>query len=99
MLGDLVYEGKGKITGKRVLEVNTVGAPKLEISQSVEGMLKGNIEHRDVDQGIGVTMTRDGRDSIYLWTRNGKNDGVRNHALRRNKFLFNFFYRKTRIPE
>lgn len=38
MLGDLVYESKGKITGERVLELNP---PKIESSYTVEGKLKG----------------------------------------------------------
>lgn len=38
MLGDLVYETKGKVTGERVLDVNPV---KIESSYTVEGKLKG----------------------------------------------------------
>ncbi|HEV8388102.1 MAG TPA: hypothetical protein VGQ03_10825 [Nitrososphaera sp.] len=38
MLGDLVYESKGKVTGQRVLELNP---PKIESSYSVAGKLKG----------------------------------------------------------
>jgi hypothetical protein len=38
MLGDLVYESKGKVTGERVLGVNPA---MIESTYSVEGKLKG----------------------------------------------------------
>ena len=43
MLGELIIESKGKITGQRVLSVEN-GIPKLEISISGTGKLTGNIE-------------------------------------------------------
>jgi hypothetical protein len=41
MLGDLIYEAKGKITGYRVLDVES---PKIEITILENGKLKGEIE-------------------------------------------------------
>lgn len=38
MLGDQIYEGKGKITGTRVLDVD---GPKIENSYMVQSKLKG----------------------------------------------------------
>ncbi len=38
MLGDLFYEGKGKITSKRVLDLE---GPKIESSYSLEGKMSG----------------------------------------------------------
>jgi hypothetical protein len=39
MLSELIYEGSGKITGQRVLEVEA-GIPKLETSISGNGMVQ-----------------------------------------------------------
>ena len=41
MLGDLIYEVKGKVTGYRVLDVE---GPKIEVSITQNGTLKGRIE-------------------------------------------------------
>ncbi|HZC48253.1 MAG TPA: hypothetical protein VE244_04235 [Nitrososphaeraceae archaeon] len=41
MLGELIYEAKGKITGYRVLDVE---GPKIEVTISENGTLKGGIE-------------------------------------------------------
>lgn len=38
MLGDLIYEAKGKVIGERVLELNP---PKIESSYTLESTLKG----------------------------------------------------------
>jgi hypothetical protein len=40
MLGELIYEAKGKITGYRVLDVE---GPKIEVTISENGTLKGGI--------------------------------------------------------
>jgi hypothetical protein len=37
MLGDLIYEAKGKLTGQRVLDVE---GPKIEYSLSANGRMK-----------------------------------------------------------
>ena len=42
MLGDLIYEGKGKITSKRILETNFDGTPRLEISMTATGEMKAD---------------------------------------------------------
>jgi hypothetical protein len=41
MLGDLIYEPRGRVTGQRVLDVE---GPKIEVSFSASGVLKGSIE-------------------------------------------------------
>jgi hypothetical protein len=43
MLGELIMESKGKITGQRILSVEN-GIPKMEISVSGTGTFKGNVE-------------------------------------------------------
>jgi hypothetical protein len=45
MLGELIYEAKGKITGYRVLDVE---GPKIEVTISENGTLKGGIETTDI---------------------------------------------------
>jgi hypothetical protein len=41
VLGDLIYEARGKITGYRVLDVE---GPKIEVTISENGKLKGEID-------------------------------------------------------
>jgi hypothetical protein len=81
MLGDLIYEPKGRITGQRVLEVEV---PKIEVSFSASGVLKGGIEVVEnvtywsvarslgiiYGEGQGVLMTKDGSDH-GTWKGNG----------------------------
>jgi hypothetical protein len=40
MLGELIYEHKGKITGQKVLDINEEGLPKIEVSLQLMGTLK-----------------------------------------------------------
>jgi hypothetical protein len=75
MLGELLFESKGKITSQRVLSVEN-GIPKLEISIAGTGIFTGSqevtttwtywvIQRPDgtsYSQGQGVIMTKDGRD-------------------------------------
>jgi hypothetical protein len=44
MLGDLIYQAKGKVAGYKVL--NTKG-PKIEVTTAEKGTLKGRIETSD----------------------------------------------------
>jgi hypothetical protein len=81
MLGELIYEPKGRITGQRVLDVE---GPKIEVSFSASGVLKDSIEvienatywnvARDpgklYGEGQGVLMTKDGSDH-GTWKGNG----------------------------
>lgn len=81
MLGDLIYEPKGRVTGQRVLDVE---GPKIEVSFSASGVLKGSIEvienvtcwnvARDpgklYGEGQGVLMTKDGSDHA-TWKGHG----------------------------
>jgi len=87
MLGELIFESKGKITGQRVLSVY-YGIPKLEISISGTGTFMGNVEvtenwtYRAVQrpdgtsygQGKGVIMTKDGSE---VATAVGRGEGKR----------------------
>jgi hypothetical protein len=73
MLGDLIYEPKGRVTGQRVLDVE---GPKIEVSFSASGVLKGSIEVVEnatywnvarspgklYGEGQGVLMTKGGSD-------------------------------------
>ena len=40
MLGDLIYEAKGKVTSYRVLDIE---GPKIEVTITQNGTLKGGI--------------------------------------------------------
>jgi hypothetical protein len=44
MLGDLIYEAKGKVTGYRVLDIE---GPKIEVTITQNGNLKEGIEATD----------------------------------------------------
>jgi hypothetical protein len=82
MLGELIYEAKGKITGYRVLDVE---GPKIEVTISENGTLKGGIETTDIvtywsvpkpggayyAEGKGVFMTKDGSNETATWTGQG----------------------------
>ena len=71
MLGDLIYEHKGKATGQRVLDVSP---PRVETSFSATGTLKGGITVSEMGtywsearspgilygEGQGIIMTNDG---------------------------------------
>ena len=75
MLGQLLYESKGKITGQRVLSVEN-GIPKYETSIAGTGVFTGSLEVNpnwtywaiqrpdgtSYSQGQGVIMTKNGRD-------------------------------------
>jgi hypothetical protein len=75
MLGQLLFESKGKITGQRVLSVEN-GIPKLEVSITGTGIFTGSLEvttswtywtvqrpdGTSYSQGQGLITTKDGRD-------------------------------------
>jgi hypothetical protein len=85
MLGQLLYESKGKITDKRLLSVEN-GIPKFEISIEGTGIFTGSLEVKTTwtywailrldgasySQGQGVIMTRDGRE---VATATGRAEG------------------------
>lgn len=75
MLGQLLFESRGRITGQRVLPLEN-GMPKFEISIVGTGVFTGSLEVNTnwtywaiqrpdmtfYSQGQGVIMTRDGRE-------------------------------------
>jgi hypothetical protein len=85
MLGQLLFESKGRITDQRVLSVEN-GIPKFEISIAGTGIFTGSLEvtttwtylaiqrldGTSYSQGQGVIMTRDGRD---VATATGRAEG------------------------
>jgi hypothetical protein len=82
MLGDLIYEAKGKVTCYRVLDVE---GPKIEVSITQNGTLKGRIEAADTvtywsiprlggayyAEGKGVFMAKDDPNDTAAWTGQG----------------------------
>ncbi len=85
MLGELLFESKGRITSQRVLSVEN-GIPKFEISIIGTGIFTGSLEvttswtywtiqrpdATSYSQGQGVIMTKDGRD---VATATGRTEG------------------------
>jgi hypothetical protein len=85
MLGELLFESKGRITGHRVLSVEN-GIPKLEISIAGTGIFTGSLEvtttwtywaiqrsdGTSYSQGQGVIMTKNGLD---MATATGRAEG------------------------
>lgn len=83
MLGDLISEARGRITGQRVLEVSAAGVPRIETSISGEGKIRGNIEQKEMwtfwseqrlgdvqyGEGKGVMMTKDGDEVVTITGR------------------------------
>jgi hypothetical protein len=82
MLGDIIGEEKGKITGQRVLDVEG-GAPKMETSFSATGNYRGVETTATVTywgslrpdgaiygEGQGVLMSKDGQE-MATWTGQG----------------------------
>jgi hypothetical protein len=75
MLGQLLFESRGRITGQRVLSVEN-GIPKFEISITGTGIFTGSLEVATTwtywaiqrsdgtyySQGQGIIMTREGRE-------------------------------------
>ena len=82
MLGDLIYEAKGKVTGYRVLDIE---GPKIEVTITQNGTLKGGIEATDTvtywsiprlggayyAKGKGVFMAKDDPSEMATWTGQG----------------------------
>jgi hypothetical protein len=85
MLGELLFESKGKITGQRVLSVEN-RIPKLEISIAGTGIFTGSLEvtttwtywaiqrpdGTSYSEGKGVIMTKDGNE---VATATGRGEG------------------------
>jgi hypothetical protein len=85
MLGQLLYESKGKITDQRILSVEN-GIPKFEISIKGSGIFAGSLEvtttwtywaiqrpdGTSYSRGQGVIMTKDGRE---VATATGRTEG------------------------
>jgi len=81
MLGELIYEQKGKVTGQRVLDVSP---PRVETSFSATGTLKGGITVSEMvtywsearspgilyGEGQGIIMTNDGTE-VATWKGSG----------------------------
>jgi hypothetical protein len=84
MLGDLIFEGRGKTTGKRVLSAE---GPKIEVSFASEGKYK-DIEIKEIGtftaiprqggamfgEGNGIVMTKDGEMASWSGSGIGKHE-------------------------
>jgi hypothetical protein len=89
MLGDLIYEAKGKVVGQRILAV----APQTKIENTIllDGIMHGAVNITDTgtfvstaiddsvyySQGQGVITTKDRRE-VATWTA----QGIKQHSIR-----------------
>ena len=89
MLGDLIYEAKGKVVGQRILAV----APQTKIENTIllDGVMRGIVNIIDTgtfvstaiddtvyySQGQGVITTKDGKE-MAVWTA----QGIQQHNIR-----------------
>jgi hypothetical protein len=68
MLGDLFYQAKGRITSKRVLDLE---GPKIESSYFLEGIMRGEIEVVEIGTFTSIptsddTFFVDGKDIVTV---------------------------------
>jgi hypothetical protein len=82
MLGDLIFEANGKVAGYRVLDDE---GPKIEVTITEKGTLKGGIETTDTvtywsipqregayyAEGKGFLMIKEDVNEIATWTGQG----------------------------
>ena len=69
MLGDLIYEHKGKVTGQRVLNVSP---PRVETSFSNIGTLKGGITVSEI--GTVLERSKISRNTVWRSTRHNHDE-------------------------
>jgi hypothetical protein len=59
MLGEQIYEHKGKIIGQRILDVSEeAGLPKIETTFSASAKVKGTIAQKDFSGKISQAIHR-----------------------------------------
>jgi hypothetical protein len=101
MLGQLLFESRGRITGQRLLSVEN-GIPKFEVSIAGTGIFTGSMEVKtnwtywviqrpdgtSYSQGRGVIMTRDGRE---VATATGRAEGKK-IELGKTRYVGAIFY-------
>jgi len=80
MLGDLLAEEKGMITGKRILEPDIHGQPRIEICAIGEGKIRRKMEYTEIwtytteqrldgvqfGQGIGIMTIKESNEIVYI---------------------------------
>jgi hypothetical protein len=109
MLGELLFESKGKITGQRVLSVKN-GIPKLEISITGTGIFTGSLEvttswtywtiqrpdGTSYSEGQGIIMTKDGNE-VATATGRGEGKMTDSGKMRYVSALFYETYSKNKL--
>lgn len=84
MLGEQVYEGKGKITGTRVIELDI---PKIENSYTMQSKLKG-IEVQEMGTFTATMRSADGvqygEDKAVLMAPDGSGTTMAAHGIGRH---------------
>jgi hypothetical protein len=109
MLGELLFESKGKITGQRVLSVEN-GITKLEISIAGNGIFTGSLEVKtswtywtiqrpdgtSYSEGRGIIMTKDGTE-VATATGRGEGKMTESGKMRYVSALFYETYSKNKL--
>ncbi|MGB7665462.1 MAG: hypothetical protein WBL67_22215 [Nitrososphaeraceae archaeon] len=99
MLGDLIYEAKGRVVGQRILEVE----PRIKVENTIllDGLINGTVNITDIgtfintiidntvyySQGHGFMTTQDGRE-MAKWTA----QGIRELIVKENGKSLSAFY-------
>ena len=99
MLGDLIYEAKGRVVGQRILEVE----PRIKVENTIllDGLIHGTVNITDIgtfintiidntvyySQGHGFMTTQDGRE-MAKWTA----QGIRELIVKENGKSLSAFY-------
>jgi hypothetical protein len=101
MLGDIIYEAKGKLTSYRVLDVTE--GPKIEVTIAQNGTLRGGIEATDIvtywsiprpggayyAEGKGVIMVKDNPTEVATWT----GQGIAHYSGQKRRDVGSVFFR------
>lgn len=109
MLGELLFESRGRITGQRVLSVEN-GIPKFEILITGTGVFTGSLEVTEswtywairrpdgtsYGEGRGVIMTKDGRE-VATATGRGEGKMVESGKMRYVSALFYETHSKNKL--
>lgn len=88
MLGDLIYEGNGRIIGQRIVAVE----PRIKVENTIllDGRIHGNVNITDIgtfintitestiyhSEGYGLMTTLDGKEMV-IWTAQGIHEPIK----------------------
>lgn len=83
MLGDQIYEGRGKITGVRVLEIEGPNGAKTETSYTLQSKIKG-IDVTEIGTFTSVMRSENkqyGEDKSIIMAQDGSSATTKAHGI------------------